>query len=37
MGWLGDYDADLDRYDTETTERMTDEVKVEDDSVHPGV
>ena len=31
MGWLADYDADLDRYDTETTERMTDEVKVQDD------
>ena len=31
MGWLGDYGADLDRYDAETTERMTDEVKIEDD------
>ena len=31
MGWLGDYGADLDRYDPETTERMTDEVKIEDD------
>jgi len=24
MGWLGDYGADLDRYDDATTERMTD-------------
>ncbi len=31
MGWMGDYGADLDRYDTETTQRMTDEVKIEDD------
>jgi len=31
QGWLGDYGADLDRYDPETTERMTDEVKIEDD------
>ena len=31
MGWLGDYGADLDRYPADTTERMTDEVKVEDD------
>lgn len=31
MGWIGDYAADLDRYDLETTERMIDEVKIEDD------
>ena len=31
MGWLDDYSADLDRYDDETTERMTDPVKIEDD------
>ncbi|NNC81149.1 MAG: 4Fe-4S binding protein [Acidimicrobiales bacterium] len=31
MGWLGDYGADLDRYDVATTARMTDEVKIEDD------
>jgi len=31
MGWLGDYGANLDRYDVETTERMTDDVKIEDD------
>ena len=31
MGWVGDYGADLDRYDPDTTERMTDEVKIEDD------
>ena len=31
MGWLGGYGADLDRYDPDTTERMTDEVKIEDD------
>ena len=29
--WLSDYGADLDRYDPETTERMTDDVKIEDD------
>ena len=31
QGWLGDYGADLARYDQATTERMTDEVKIEDD------
>lgn len=31
MGWLDDYSAGLDRYDDETTERMTDSVKIEDD------
>ena len=31
LGWLRDYGADLERYDPETTERMTDEVKIEDD------
>ncbi len=31
MGWVGDYGADLERYDVETTERMTDDVKIEDD------
>ena len=31
MGWIGDYSADLERYDVETTERMTDDVKIEDD------
>lgn len=31
MEWIGDYAADLDRYDTETTQRMGDDVKIEDD------
>jgi NADP-reducing hydrogenase subunit HndD len=31
MGWIDDYDADLARYDEATTQRMTDEVKIEDD------
>lgn len=31
MGWIGQYGADPDRYDLDTTERMTDEVKIEDD------
>lgn len=31
VGWMDRYDADVDRYDQATTERMTDEVKVEDD------
>lgn len=31
MGWISDYGADLARYDEDTTERMTDEVKIEDD------
>ena len=30
-GWIDDYDADLGRYDEATTQRMTDEVKIEDD------
>ncbi|MGI9607848.1 MAG: 2Fe-2S iron-sulfur cluster-binding protein [Acidimicrobiales bacterium] len=31
MGWIGDYGADLDRYDAETTQRQTDDVKIQDD------
>ena len=30
-GWLKDYEADLDRYDPDTTQRMGDDVKIEDD------
>jgi len=31
MGWIGEYGANLDRYAAETTQHMTNEVKVEDD------
>ncbi len=31
VGWMNDYGADVDRYPADSTERMTDEVKVQDD------
>ena len=31
VGWMQTYQADVDRYDDATTERMTDDVKIEDD------